>query len=396
LDRKYLVTADIKKGAVEDSLKSFNNQTSCVVLKAAEKDDLRLLNLRNQFGVIEWDGDWSHASPLWTEEMTRHFLPDLTGEDETIWMTLDDFVKHFERFNFVKVGKWNRKALKGLFVTAMDEDSPSIKQVASRNHYNISLEDKTRVVVGVHQEDILTAGVKGSRPYIDAGISILKKEGGAFKLVASIPPEISRQTFLEATLDAGVYIVLPTSAGLELKIPPITRTTFKKYSMEDKALCSVILSVFHKIDLDSDGYISYPELKKFYAKVGKSLNEDDFNVLLNIYAQRNLDTRIPRGLPERQFLTLFFDLFETFDQANQVFISYGFNANLFSCRSRIFGLTFHSDGPIEIWQEDGLAANTDHIANKLTLKLFGHQLTDIQRLNDPRNAGLQAICFLNE
>lgn len=39
------------------------------VLQTWEEDDLRLLKLRNPWGEVEWDGDWSDGSKLWTADM---------------------------------------------------------------------------------------------------------------------------------------------------------------------------------------------------------------------------------------------------------------------------------------------------------------------------------------
>jgi hypothetical protein len=39
-----------------------------VSAKQTSKGD-RLVKLRNPWGSMEWTGDWSDSSPLWTEEM---------------------------------------------------------------------------------------------------------------------------------------------------------------------------------------------------------------------------------------------------------------------------------------------------------------------------------------
>lgn len=396
LDSRYLVAADTQRGPVSDSLKSFNNQTSCVVVKAGEKDAIRLVNLRNQFGVLEWDGDWSLQSPLWTEEMVRHFLPDMTGEDDTIWMSLADFLRHFENVTVVKSRKWKRSALKGQFVTAVDDENPSVNHVSSRHHYEFQITGQNKVIFGVHQEDNQVPGVKLSRPYLDIGLSILKREQNAYKLVSNVASEVARQVFLEQTLEPGNYILLPTSTGLGFRQKQTERLTLRSYALQDRALQLIVRSIFDKLDGDSDGFISFQEMRRYYSKFGKQLTEDDFNVLLSVYAKKNLDMESPRGFPEHEFLVHFFDTFETFEQAEGVFAAFGFDKNLFSFRSRVFGLTVHSEAAVELTARDALGTNVDHMNTKLLIKLFGSDLADIQGLAVPSAKGIVPRAYLNE
>jgi len=37
------------------------------ILQCKEVKGYRLLNIRNPWGKIEWRGDWSDGSPLWTQ-----------------------------------------------------------------------------------------------------------------------------------------------------------------------------------------------------------------------------------------------------------------------------------------------------------------------------------------
>lgn len=34
-----------------------------------EEDNLRLIKLRNLWGIFDWKGEWSRKSKTWTEEM---------------------------------------------------------------------------------------------------------------------------------------------------------------------------------------------------------------------------------------------------------------------------------------------------------------------------------------
>lgn len=61
------------------------------------------MNFRNPWGGFEWDGDWSDASPLWTEEMIKAFNATLDESDGGFWMSFEDFVKNFESLDVCRV-----------------------------------------------------------------------------------------------------------------------------------------------------------------------------------------------------------------------------------------------------------------------------------------------------
>nr|POE47995.1 calpain-type cysteine protease adl1 [Quercus suber] len=56
-------------GSSRKDVKGFIGGHAYAVLQAWEEGDLKLLKLRNPWGRVEWDGDWSDGSKLWTAEM---------------------------------------------------------------------------------------------------------------------------------------------------------------------------------------------------------------------------------------------------------------------------------------------------------------------------------------
>ena len=60
----------------------------------SQKGNTVLLKLRNPWGKLEWKGDWSDDSPLWTEELKK-----LCGykkrNDGIFFMAMTDFVNYF-------------------------------------------------------------------------------------------------------------------------------------------------------------------------------------------------------------------------------------------------------------------------------------------------------------
>ncbi|KAK4613236.1 Calpain-type cysteine protease ADL1 [Fulvia fulva] len=72
------------------------------VLEAWEEGDLKLLKLRNPWGEVEWEGDWSDGSKLWTPEMMIK-LKHTFGDDGIFWMSYKHFLKHFPCINRVRL-----------------------------------------------------------------------------------------------------------------------------------------------------------------------------------------------------------------------------------------------------------------------------------------------------
>lgn len=57
--------------------------------------NLRLLKLRNPWGKVEWKGDWSDSSRLWTPEL-RQMLGCDVADDGFFFMTYKDFLQNFD------------------------------------------------------------------------------------------------------------------------------------------------------------------------------------------------------------------------------------------------------------------------------------------------------------
>ena len=53
---------------------------------------MRLVQLRNPWGHTEWQGDWSDASPLWTDQLKAHFGWS-DADDGTFWMAPKDLAR---------------------------------------------------------------------------------------------------------------------------------------------------------------------------------------------------------------------------------------------------------------------------------------------------------------
>ena len=80
--------------------------SSYAILKVKEvmtsKGMVKLINLRNPWGVMEWTGDWSDESELWTPELKRE-VGMTQEEDGTFWMSFTDFCDYFSNITICRV-----------------------------------------------------------------------------------------------------------------------------------------------------------------------------------------------------------------------------------------------------------------------------------------------------
>ena len=55
----------------------------------------RLVQLRNPWGKLEWRGDWSDNSALWTPALRTTLNEGHGADDGKFWMSFGDFIDYF-------------------------------------------------------------------------------------------------------------------------------------------------------------------------------------------------------------------------------------------------------------------------------------------------------------
>jgi Calpain family cysteine protease/Calpain large subunit, domain III len=179
------------------------------------KSGIKLVQLRNPWGEggMEWTGDWSDRSPLWTEALKAE-MGLVVADDGAFWMSFDDFLRHFFSVNVCMVrhpekGKpaWfdSRKKFQYTMTEASNVQAP---------YYLLTLPERSdKIFFSVHQKDIRAVS---SKAYIDIGVTVLKLNSatGKYTLVASTGNSAERQMQTkEMSLEAGQYLVIPTTTG---------------------------------------------------------------------------------------------------------------------------------------------------------------------------------------
>ena len=77
---------------------------SILGIKELSSENVRLIKLRNPYGEVEWTGDWSDKSEIWTEKLKKE-LNFKVKDDGIFWMNYSDFITYFEIVNICKIHK---------------------------------------------------------------------------------------------------------------------------------------------------------------------------------------------------------------------------------------------------------------------------------------------------
>ena len=236
---------------------------SCVEL---QNGSIRLCQLHNPWGSLEWIGDWCDRSPLWTPEIRRELTTFMNKEragsdieDRTIagrgvfssrndglcWISYDDLCKYCESItaSFVRHPKycppgqipWNIQRRKFYF----DFDfvvPPCLDKSRFHSHYEVVrtprnpvydliVEQQGEFVFSIHQTD---RRIDKAEPYMDIGLVVLEYDespidivqsgdGKGFKFLASTGKIVAeRQRCSDPIyLKPGHYLIKPAARGNE-------------------------------------------------------------------------------------------------------------------------------------------------------------------------------------
>jgi calpain-15 len=338
----------------------------------------RLLKIRNPWGEFEWGGRWSDNSPEWTEEFIEVFAPKFDAHDGTFWMWYEDFFKYFWSITIWKVENWYELRLRGKFIKVWELEDPDEDWVLSKFYYTFHLDQKTKIEIGLHQEDERIIGAD-RRGYLDMQILILKRHGnGTLTLEHDSGSSSDRDLNTSLELQAGHYVVIPRTSGATLRAPSNPKNqiplkiNFRGKEQIHAFYKSTFDDIFNKLDLQLNSQLSAGELNQFGQLIDNDVFEDiteedlvseDFH---NISWDENGLTRYG-----------FHQILETFsdDRINDMLYKLGYDNSLYSLKSRMFTLTFHSSEPLRVRISDAIKTDLNERAWDLMMssynKLYG-------------------------
>lgn len=288
----------------------------------------RLLRLRNPWGQMEWTGDWSDASPLWSEAIKDEIRAKLDNvdfsdaDDGVFWMSFEDVLQHFASINvcLVRHPGLNRQPwtdARRVFHYDLEEVAATAEQTATstaKPHevfayrvvapmFLLQVSDRCQCVATVHQQD---TRCEGAAPYIDIGVSLLRADPtyGTFSLVTGSGNSTDRQHGTdEVTLEPGRYLVVPTTSGAKLKQSieasrvadeaqqlargkPRVPLTVRRHNEVDfsDAVIAAYSELFTRMDNDHDDYLSKVEIDQYMLRTeGAAIEESAFQWLVNTF-----------------------------------------------------------------------------------------------------------------
>ncbi len=249
----------------------------------------------------------------------------------------------------------------------------------SKWFYALEVPARTHVFIGLHQEDERQQGILPRRPYLDAGLTLMKRdpETGITSLVINKPMEQSRNVDLETVLEEGHYIVIPRTTGCNLRRPTDAENeniVLVQNGKMTELFESTVDDIFRKFDLVINHSIDFKEFSGFFEIIGKKITDLQFKS--DILGEFN--SHPDKGLTMRGFRDWWLNQHETLGP--EVVWSWldklGYDRDLYSYRSRLFNLTFHSkplvgEEEMEVKIRDAIGTDIDPSAQRCLLKDMG-------------------------
>ena len=112
---------------------------------AEEHEGIRLVNLYNPWGDIEWQGDFGDASDLWRTQIREAFHFE-GAEDGSFWMKCEDFYQFFTNFEVCVPVKRGWKCVNAILETRGMNPSDEIEIVTDEpSHFRVVVEQCEKI-----------------------------------------------------------------------------------------------------------------------------------------------------------------------------------------------------------------------------------------------------------
>lgn len=369
------------------------------ISKVYNDDDLKLIQISTGLKADQsWKGKWADSSDSWSKDILQKVSPNFDSDKLLFWISWKELLQFFNSCTVCMVYQWEELNLKGKFVTAKSQNNPSVTNFCSRWFYQLTVNEKSKIIIGVHQEDERLPGGDFTCPFLDIGIAIGKLNAeNQFTLLNVIHPEFVRQTYKSNDLEPGVYAIIPFSTGISMNFPKNKNLEEIEFDVKNQAFCSAIRQIFSKFDTNLNRQLSYSEIKIFYKMMDREISESDYGFINERYGKRNPQTGTIEGISEKGFFNLFLSLIGSKPKSDVVkmFDKFGFDEHLFSYRSRTFVFSCHSDKPQHIKMLDGLDNNIDFLLHQEIIKKDGIKSEKV-KIKSKNSDNISCYKFLNE
>ncbi|KAF9087956.1 hypothetical protein BGX29_000538 [Mortierella sp. GBA35] len=170
------------------------------VLNVAEYQGERLVHIRNPWGSVEWNGDWSDQSEKWTPE-AMEALNHQDKNDGRFWMPYKDFLRVFTTLDRCRVfdASWS----------VASSWIPYNVSPRSSGHYEFELTKATKTVIVLSQPDTRYYGSFGSDFDNTLSFHVYDSDDTLVKRAKITVPYSKRSVSCELNLKVGKYTVIP-------------------------------------------------------------------------------------------------------------------------------------------------------------------------------------------
>ena len=187
------------------------------------RGNAQLVMLRNPWGKLEWKGEWSDSSPLWTPELRARVESGgrKPGDDGTFWMAYDDFLDYFRSVEACRVRPdWAEVRVAG----ALPDLTLDATLRGGVGAFEVQVLETTDAEISLIQKN---GRGDASHEMADLLVLVLQRDAastsGGWRLVASSERQLRASVTCETLLSAGTYLVLPLSLRPRTHIgsPPV-------------------------------------------------------------------------------------------------------------------------------------------------------------------------------
>ncbi|KAF8977866.1 hypothetical protein BGZ46_007066, partial [Entomortierella lignicola] len=170
------------------------------VLKVAEYNGERLVHIRNPWGEIEWNGDWSDQSEKWTPE-AMEALKQEDKNDGQFWMPYRDFLNIFTTIDRCRV-----------FDASWSVASTWINynvEPRSDGKFQFEITQPGEVVIVLSQPDTRYYGAFSAEFINTLSFHVYDEDKKLIRRARITVPYSKRSVNCELNLKAGKYTVIP-------------------------------------------------------------------------------------------------------------------------------------------------------------------------------------------
>ncbi|KAG0205721.1 hypothetical protein BGX28_002739 [Mortierella sp. GBA30] len=193
------------------------------VLNVAEYEGERLVHIRNPWGKVEWNGDWSDQSEKWTPDAIKQ-LKQEDKDDGRFWMPYKDFLRVFTTIDRCRVfdASWS----------VASKWIPYNVEPRSSGQFTLELSQASDTVIVLSQPDTRYYGAFNADFIYTLSFHVYDKDHNLIKRAKITVPYSLRSVNCELKLAAGSYIVIPHVQREPTDILPVDEND----SEEDNAL----------------------------------------------------------------------------------------------------------------------------------------------------------------